>query len=98
MVQDVFYRILDQRAQAPESGTGKTVNISSEGVLFETEGRLHFGQRVELSIKWPAPSEDGAPLNFVTLGRVVRVEDSKAAMHIERYEFRTRHIAEPPTE
>jgi hypothetical protein len=75
-------------------GAGKTVDISSGGVLFETERRLRSGQRVELSVKWPAQLEGNCPLNFVALGRVVRVEDTRAAIHIERYEFRTRRMEE----
>jgi hypothetical protein len=80
----------------PESGVGKTVDISSDGVLFETEQRLRSGKRVELSVNWPAELEGGCPLKFVALGRVVRSEDKKAAMHIEQYEFRTRRSKELP--
>jgi len=65
-------------------------------VLFETERHLRSGQRVELSVKWPAQLEGSCPLNFVALGRVVRVEDTRAATHIERYEFRTRRMEERP--
>jgi PilZ domain-containing protein len=97
MAQDVFYRVLDHRSVVPESGAGKTVDISSGGVLFETERRLRSGQRVELSVNWPAQLEGSYPLNFVALGRVVRVEDTRAAMHIEQYEFRTWRMEERPT-
>ena len=96
MSQDVFYRVLDHRAVVPESGAGKTVDIGSAGVLFETEHRLRSGQRVELSVNWPAKLEGSYPLNFVALGRVVRVEDTRAAMHIEQYEFRTWRMEERP--
>lgn len=94
--QDVLYRILDHRAASPESGTGKTVDISSGGVLFGTEQRLPNGKRVELAVNWPAQLEGGCPLKFMAVGRVVRVEDTQAAMLIEQYEFRTRRSKELP--
>jgi hypothetical protein len=96
--QEAFYKILDHRAAAPESGAGMTLDISSGGVLFETGQRLRLGKRVELSVDWPAQLE-GPPLKFVALGRVVRAEDTRAAMHIEQHEFRTRRNKElPPVE
>jgi c-di-GMP-binding flagellar brake protein YcgR len=93
--QEVSYKILDHRATAPESGAGKTLDISSGGVLFETGQRLRPGKRVEVSVNWPAQSE-GPPLKLVAVGRVVRAEDTRAAMHIEQHEFRTRRIKELP--
>jgi c-di-GMP-binding flagellar brake protein YcgR len=88
--QDVFYKVLDHRVAVPESGSGKTLDISSGGVLFETEQRLRAGKRVELSVNWPAELENGCPLKFMAFGRVVRADDNTAAVHIEQYEFRTR--------
>jgi hypothetical protein len=92
--QEVLYRILDNRAAVPESGVGKTVGISSDGVLFETVQPLHSGKRVELSVNWPVPLEGGCPLKLVAVGRVVRVGETRAAMHIEQYQFRTRRTRE----
>ena len=94
--QEVLYKILDHRAAAPECGAGKTLDISSGGVLFDTVQRLHPGKRVELSVNWPAQLEGGCPLKFVAVGRVVRAEETRAAMHIEQYEFRTRRTRELP--
>ncbi len=88
--QDVFYKVLDHRVAVPESGAGKTLDISSGGILFETEQRLRAGKRVELSVNWPAELENGCPLKFMAFGRVVRADDNTAAVHIEQYEFRTR--------
>jgi len=97
--QDLNYKVLDQRSVAPAAGAGKTVDISSGGVLFETEQHLRPGKRVELAVNWPAQLEGGCPLKFVAVGRVVRTEDTRAAMHIEQYEFRTRRVKElPPLE
>ena len=92
--QEVLYKILDHRAAAPETGVGRTLDISSGGMLFETTHQLQPGKRVELSVNWPAQLEGGCPLKFVAVGRVVRAEETRAAMHIEQYEFRTRRNKE----
>ena len=94
--QEVLYKVLDHRTATPESGVGKTLDISSGGVLFETEQQLRTGKRVELSVNWPVLLEGGCPLKFVAVGRVVRAEETWAAMHIEQYEFRTRRLKELP--
>ena len=73
---------------------GKTLNIGSGGVLFTTEEKLPLGRQVEISINWPARLDGTCPLKFVASGRVVRSEQSRAAVRIERYEFRTRASGE----
>ena len=93
--QEVLYKILDHRAVTPESGSGKTIDISSKGVLFGTTQRLRSGKRIEVAVNWPVPLEGGCLLKFVAVGRVVRSEESRAAVRIEQYEFRTRRSKEP---
>src|SRR5581483_6006221 len=99
--QELTFRTLDRKAGSTEAGAGRTIDISSHGVFFETAQRLHSGRRLEISVMWPAVLEGGCPLKFVALGRVVRAEDTKAAVSIEHYEFRTRRGNEssiPPPE
>jgi hypothetical protein len=73
-------------------GTGKTLNIGSGGVLFTTEQKLPTGRVIEISVNWPARLDGTCLLKFVATGRVIRSEDTSAAVRIERYEFRTRAI------
>ena len=68
---------------------GRTLNMSSRGILFTTESGLASGQRVELSVSWPARLNDGIPLQLVTVGRLVRAGETQAAISIETYEFKT---------
>ena len=86
--RDVRYRVLSKRA-GEETGEGKTVNISSSGVLFTTQHMLLPGRRMELSISWPAQLDNKTALRLVARGRVVRFEDGCAAFLIQQYEFRT---------
>ena len=87
--RDVRYKVLAGKT-ITQVGTGKTVNMSSGGVLFTTETLLPKGERVELSVSWPAQLNDTLPLKLVAMGRLVRCEDTQAAIAIERYEFKTR--------
>ena len=90
--QDAAYKVLNYRAAAPEAGVGRTLDISSGGVLFVTEQRLRTGKRLELSVNWPAMLDGGCPLKFVAVGRVVRAEERRAAIQIEQHQFRTRRV------
>lgn len=89
IVRDVRYRVLNGR-DFVETGGGETVNMSSSGILFTTEHDLQEGRRLELSVSWPARLDDKCQLKLVAKGRVVRAEEGKVAMTIEKYEFRTR--------
>ncbi len=86
--REVRYKILSKRS-GEEAGDGKTVNISSSGVLFTAEHVLLPGRRLELSISWPAQLNNKCALKLVARGRIVRFEDGRAAMEIQQYEFRT---------
>ena len=88
--RDVRYRVLNKRG-GEEAGEGRTINISSSGVLFTSKHLLLPGRRMELSINWPAQLNDKCALKLVARGRVIRFEQGLAAMEIQQYEFRTAH-------
>lgn len=71
-------------------GQGKSLNMSRSGVLFTTESALLEGQRIELAVSWPVLLDDVLPLKLVASGRLVRSEGMRAAMSIQKYEFKTR--------
>lgn len=87
--EDLKYRLVHSKNQAI-SGAGTTLNIGSGGILFTTEEMLPIGRTVELSVNWPARLDGTCPLKFVAVGRVIRSEPHKAAVRIERYQFKTR--------
>lgn len=86
--REVRYRVLNKRS-GEETGDGKTVNISSSGVLFTAGHTLLPGRRMELAINWPAQLNNKCALKLVARGRVVRFEGGRAAIEIQQYEFRT---------
>lgn len=86
--QDVRYKMLYGQRIA-ETGSGKTLNISSSGVWFTTETMLTIGMPVELSMTWPVLLNDSCPMKLMIYGCVVRSNERGAAVAIERYEFRT---------
>jgi c-di-GMP-binding flagellar brake protein YcgR len=89
--RDIQYRVLN-RGEVDTEARGKTVNISSSGVLFTTKHVLIPGRRVEVSIDWPAQLNNSCALKLVARGRVVRLADDQAALQILQHEFRTRKV------
>jgi hypothetical protein len=85
--REVRYRIAG--GQWDVYGSGKTINMSSGGVLFTIDYALSEKQRIELFVSWPAKLNGAIPLQLVALGRVVRASETQAAIAIQRYEFKT---------
>jgi hypothetical protein len=90
--REVRYKTLSQRSEVVQ-GIGKTLNISSSGVLFTSDHDLPVGTRLEVAISWPAQLNEKCLLNLVARGRVTRQESGQLALQIQQYEFRTQSIA-----
>ena len=86
--REVRYKTLNQRAEIL-AGNGRTLNISSSGVLFTSDHDLPVGTRLEVSISWPAQLNEKCLLNLVARGRVIRHTKGQLALQIQQYEFRT---------
>jgi len=88
MEREIRYRVLEQE-KIIAVGSGKTYNLSSNGVAFVTENDLPTGAFIELSIAWPALLENRCPLQLIGFGRILRTANGTVAATIEQYEFRT---------
>lgn len=86
--RDIRYKIVSKRL-GHEQGAGKTVNMSSSGLLFTTDATLLPGKKVEVAVSWPAQLENRCALKLIARGRIVRAEKGRAAVEIHQYEFRT---------
>jgi hypothetical protein len=82
-----------RRRRVLDTGTGTTLDLSSGGILFESERQLPSGASVELSISWPVLLQNVAPLQLVVTGRVVRAAGRRAAIRMLQHEFRTQRTA-----
>ena len=77
-----------RHAELIREGVGRTINISSGGVLFEADGPLDRDLRLELSIEWPVYYRKSPRLRLMAFGEIVRVHEKEAAVRIARREFR----------
>ncbi|HVN07313.1 MAG TPA: PilZ domain-containing protein [Bryobacteraceae bacterium] len=94
MEREIRYRVLDQD-KIIAVGSGKTLNLSSNGVAFVTDRELPQGTFIEVSIAWPALLENRCPLQLIGFGRVLRSAGGTVAATLEQYEFRTLARAVP---
>ena len=86
---EVSWRSLYRR-RSDHHGTGKSLNMSSSGILFTTPAPLEVGSDVEVSISWPVALNGSCPLKLVVIGQITRSDEATSALNIRRYEFRTR--------
>jgi hypothetical protein len=88
MEREIRYRVLEND-KIVAVGSGKTLNLSSNGVAFVTENEVPVGAFIEVSIAWPALLENRCPLQLIGFGRVLRSSRNMIASTLEQYEFRT---------
>ena len=93
---ELRYKLVDTKGTS-DAGLGRTLNMSSSGVLFTSESQLTVGRRVEVSVDWPAQLNDQCGLKLVAQGRVIRSNQGSAAIRIDKYDFRTRATAKVRT-
>lgn len=85
--RDVRYKQF--RGRTGLEGEGKTLNMSSKGILFTTEQRLFPGRPAALEVSWPVLLEGRIPLKLVVRGRTVWCDEAKAAIKIQHHQFHT---------
>jgi len=91
--REVRYKILGVKKIVRYTGSGKTLDMSSRGILFTTESRLPEGVTVKIAISWPAQLDNATHLKLVAIGVLVRSDERQAAISIQRYEFKTRGLS-----
>lgn len=88
---DVEYMMVN-RGRVVGRGNGTTVNISSHGILFQTNHDLPTGRPIKVVIKWPFSLEGMCALKLHIFGTIVRSDATRTAIQIDRHEFRTASI------
>jgi PilZ domain len=84
---------VSRRKRLAETGTGTTIDLSSNGVLFESDQQMPVDGSVELSISWPFLLHGTLPMQLLVTGRVARVSGQRVAIQFGQYEFRTARAA-----
>jgi len=84
---------LIRRRKLLDTGLGRTIDLSSGGLLLEADRPLPVGLNLELSITWPVMLHNVAPLQLVVSGRIVRSRGKQVAVRMIQHEFRTMGIA-----
>jgi hypothetical protein len=80
---------LIRRRREIDIGTGRTIDASSGGILFDAGCELPPGLNVELSIAWPALLHNVSPMQLFVTGRIVRCTNGWVAIRTVTHEFRT---------
>jgi len=80
---------LIRRRRLLESGEGRTLDLSSGGILFDAGRPLPAGLNVELSVTWPVMLHNVAPLQLVVYGKIVRSAGRQTAIRMVQHELRT---------
>lgn len=73
------------------SGSGRTVNMSSVGMLIATDRGLSVGWRIEVEVDGPFQVDDQVYWKLIVTGSIVRSESGAVplvALKISRHEFR----------
>jgi hypothetical protein len=84
---EVYYRLRKKRRLVGE-GSGKTVNISSRGLLLALSGKMcPKGAAAELSIQWPVARWPSRRQWLNVVGEVLRTDAHGVAVRIVRHDF-----------
>ncbi len=70
-----------------QTGIGRIIDMSSSGAAFTTGSLLPPGTSAALYIPWPISLDDGVPVELHAIGKVVRGDETRAALQFERVAF-----------
>lgn len=85
---DLRWKLI-RRRRVLDTGTGRSIDLSSGGILIEADRPLPVGLNVELSLSWPAMLHNVAPMQLVIAGRIVRSAGRQVGIRMTQHEFRT---------
>jgi PilZ domain len=85
---DVKWKLI-RRRKVLDSGIGRTRDLSSGGILLETERPLPVGLNLELSVNWPVMLHNVTTMQLVISGKIVRSKGRLVAVKMVQHEFRT---------
>lgn len=85
---DLQFREIGEGAD-PVQGSGKTIDISSDAILFTPDCAVKPGTRLEVAVAWPVRLDGRISLKLIARGVVMGYRKPNAVVAIQYYEFRT---------
>lgn len=78
-------------------GTGRTLNVSSCGLLIapedqnaQAQAKVSAGSRLQLTVDWPFLLHGAIPLQLICSCKVTRAEPDEFAVKVDQYQFKTK--------
>ncbi len=92
MEQPVEFRLTDMRGGPRHQG--RTINISSNGVLLQTDQRIGVGRRLEIFVKMAKLTPDSVEVDLRMQGMSVRSGDGWVAVQVKKHQILPRSRTE----
>jgi hypothetical protein len=93
------FRFTDSRGSAPQQG--RTVNVSSSGVLLRTNQPVGLGRKMEVIVRMAKLLPDGPEVDLRLLGVSVRSGEGWVAVQVRKHQIlrgsEAQQTAEPVT-
>ena len=84
---------VSQKGGMARSGSGLTLNMSTNGLSFRCRKPLPVGSHIEMVIDWPAKYADVYPVDLLVTGFIVRSDPHHTAIRMTSRRFR---VADAP--
>ena len=75
---------------------GRTVNISSGGLLITSADKLALGASIKVVVEWPVLMDETCPLALHIHGNVIRSDQDLVAVQFSCHELRTQAKSRSP--
>ncbi len=83
---DISY-LLHDAVNVPHWGLGRTVNLSSSGLLFRCDCAVPINGKIELAVVWPCSRKNGPGTSLKAKGLVVRSAQDTIAVAFVQHAF-----------
>jgi len=70
-------------------GSGRTKDLSNDGIRFETDHEVPRNSEIELRISWPVRLQNVCALELVVRGPVLRSDRNGSVLQVKSCEFQT---------
>ena len=91
----VEFRFTDQRGAALQYG--RTVNISSGGVLIRTDEKISVGRKMEATVRMAKLAPESAEVDLKLMGITVRCGEGWVAVQVRKHQILRASEADQPT-